>query len=76
LFYEFHGVLLLYKQPWLFFSVSRAMNGNTLSFVKIWAITKRWSPKIGQCVKVDSRNLLKEDYHHEQYQTQTFFRRV
>jgi uncharacterized membrane-anchored protein YjiN (DUF445 family) len=37
---------------------------------------QRWSPKIGQCVKVDSRNLLKEDYHHEQYQTQTFFRRV
>ena len=22
----------------------------------------RWSPKIGQCVKVDSRTLLKEDH--------------
>lgn len=25
-------------------------------------LTQRWSPKIGQCVKVDSLTLLKEDY--------------
>lgn len=26
---------------------------------------QRWSPEIGQCVKVDSLNLTKEDHPHE-----------
>jgi hypothetical protein len=38
--------------------------------------SERWSPKIGQCVKVDSRTLMKEDHPNEHYQTQTLFRRI